>query len=534
MGFALGAKATLQLISTTGKVTQAAIAIFCPLLFCGLLVALTGRRWSGLAVFLLAVAVACPWAWLHWQASWQTYLSKLPRRECWGKVRCRLQEGGFDSQRLSVLSAVRPRMVGKVTEIQTMASPNEWQRARGRVLLRGDKDMLSDLHALLAGEEIEAEGMFLFPPQGEEMYGFYGDYLRSLGIRRIFLVRDLQARGLGSGWDCRWRRGIARLRQRLAELLVADIDEPQVGGMFLALGLGLRGYLPKTSQEAFLKSGTIHLFAISGLHVTFVSAFCLQTLVLLGIPLRPRLVLAGAICLGYALLTGLSPSSCRAALMVLLWIYAQLRWRPSNSIHILSLTGNLSLLVNPLLVLNTGFLYSYLAVVILLVTWTAGNRFSIVLFEKKHWVPVRLQGWRPLRQTMERLGLHDLWARWRLWREKLPTALLSSCLVWLGTSGLTASHGRWLCLATPFLNLPLAFILPWVLGSCPLKIICALCWPRGNRWLAQMVTFLLKLLQALAEAPRTLPVRAPSNLGTILFYLALAVLVLCLNRGNRK
>jgi len=540
-GFALGAKTTLLFLAVgdygwTGGASSVVVAL-CPLLIGFVLVAATARQLPALAVFLLAAVVACPWIWLHWRAPWQTYLAMLPRRECWGMVRCQLQEGGFDSRQLSLLSAGHPRMVGMVTEVQTMASPGQWRRACGKLLLRGNKITSDELSHLLAGEKLEAEGQFLLPPHGEELYGFYGDYLKSLGIRQIFLVNSLHPKGRGTDLKCRWRRALARLRQRLAELLVSDMPDKSAAGMYLALGLGLREYLPGSAQEVFLKSGTIHLFAISGLHVAVVSAICLQLLVLIGVPWRLRLLLSGGLCLGYALLTGMSPSSWRATLMVLLWIYAQLRWRPGNSLHILSLTGNLALLSNPLLVLNTGFLYSYLAVVILLVIWTAGNSFSTVLFEKKHWVPRRLQGWQPLRKALERLGLHDVWANWLLWREKLPTALLSSCLVWLGTACLTASRGRWLCLTSPLLNLPLTAMIPLVLGSCPLKILCALCWPQANRWLAGKVACLLQILQALAEtaaeAPGSFPVRAPGAMETVLFYSALAALLLSLNKNRR-
>ena len=513
--------------------------MLCPLLLGVLLVAVTTRTtWPKWGTLLLAASIACPWTWLHWQAPWQTYVSQLPRQECWGRIRCQLLEGGFDSPALSALPAISPRIVGQITEMQTMARPGHWLRARGKILLRGDKGTQDGLASLLAGEEIEAEGIFLLPPRGDELYGFYGDYLKTLGIRQIFQTSSFQSRGRGSSFHCRWRHALARLRLRLGELLVSDMPSQQTSGMYLALGLGLREYLPRSAREIFLKSGTIHIFAISGLHVTFVSALCLYILMLMSLPMRLRLALSGGLCFGYALLTGLSPSSCRATLMVLLWIYAQLRWRPGNSLHILSLTGNLALLGNPLLVLNTGFLYSYLAVVTLLVTWTAGNRLSSILFEKKHWVPRRLQGWTPMRKFLERMGLRDAWSQWRIWREKLPTALLSSCLVWLGTAGLTASHGRWLCLTSPLLTLPLTAMLPLVLGSCPLKILCALCCPQANRWLARIMDFLLKTLQALAEAaaeaPGCFPVGKQPPLATVLFYLALAILLLSLNQRKRN
>lgn len=108
------------------------------------------------------------------------------------------------------------------------------------------------------------------------------------------------------------------LRSRIAARFDAPLD-----GLVVALLLGDRRGLEGELVDAFAATGTLHLLAVSGLHVGFLAG--LLAFGLGGLRDRPRLR-AGAIVLplvGYAALVGARPSVVRATTMVALVLWAR-------------------------------------------------------------------------------------------------------------------------------------------------------------------------------------------------------------------
>ena len=101
-----------------------------------------------------------------------------------------------------------------------------------------------------------------------------------------------------------------------------------------ALLLGWRVDLSQELQDGFRNSGTVHLLAVSGMHVLFIYQilqWLMRGLYLLVITIQPQsckrydppkwiiFIVLSSLIMGYALLTGGAPSAMRAA-MVLIWM----------------------------------------------------------------------------------------------------------------------------------------------------------------------------------------------------------------------
>jgi len=119
-----------------------------------------------------------------------------------------------------------------------------------------------------------------------------------------------------------------------------------------------------------MHSGTMHLFAISGLNVTAI-ALSVQTLLIL---LRlPRLVAAGAGLTAlwlYVDITGTSPSAVRAFLMCALFIGSFSLRRPGNALAALAASALLILLLEPMQLFSASFQMSYgIVAALLLLGW---------------------------------------------------------------------------------------------------------------------------------------------------------------------
>ncbi len=152
-------------------------------------------------------------------------------------------------------------------------------------------------------------------------------------------------------------------------------------GVAQAIVFGYKEDLDDEWLEAFSKTGTIHVLAVSGLHVGIIY------LLLSGILLMRRsngrsLKLKSAVILlclfAYCLLTGFAPSVSRASIMFGVVIVAKAFQRRSNIYNTLSFACFLLLVISPYNLYNVGFQFSFLAVV--------GIVYYTDTFRK--WVPV--------------------------------------------------------------------------------------------------------------------------------------------------
>lgn len=90
---------------------------------------------------------------------------------------------------------------------------------------------------------------------------------------------------------------------------------PGLAALNRAILLGIRSDLSAEDRAMFARAGTVHVFAISGLHVMLLALLLHRLLMAAGVPLRVRGLAALPILAGYVLVTGLRASAVRAALM---------------------------------------------------------------------------------------------------------------------------------------------------------------------------------------------------------------------------
>ncbi len=127
-----------------------------------------------------------------------------------------------------------------------------------------------------------------------------------------------------------------------------------------AILLGERASIPRETREAFVKSGTIHVFAISGLHVMIVAKVLMALVAFTFLPLRVQGLAALVPVWGYVLLIGVPPSALRAALMASLCFLAPLLNRRANGLMAWVVAFFVSHLLFPKLIANVGSQLSYL------------------------------------------------------------------------------------------------------------------------------------------------------------------------------
>ncbi len=256
---------------------------------------------------------------------------------------------------------------------------------------------------------------------------------RAFGLRSGFLgeLQVLQVRaGAESWWRSLPRRARdaaeqcrAFIKTRLALGLEERADELTV---IQAMALGAAEDTDPRVEETFRRSGTLHVFAVSGLHVGLI-CLILQR-VLRPLRLRRPVLVATLIPLvfAYAFITGWRPSAARAALMIALLLLGMLAQRRGALLNSLGAAALLLLAWDTHALFLPGFQLSF------------GVLLAIALLAGRFWE--RMQPWveldpflpAPLASGRQRLGL--------VLRRFVSRLFGTSCAAWLGSLPLMWHH----------------------------------------------------------------------------------------------
>jgi len=207
------------------------------------------------------------------------------------------------------------------------------------------------------GDVLKVTGELETPPQFEDFD--YKSYLARQGIYSVIYYPGMEVLDRGQGLKpLQW---IYSLRERLSASLARALPEPQ-GSLAQGILLGLRGNIPDSLYEAFSKTGTAHLLAISGLHISIILAMLLSFGILVFGRRRSIYIwLTLALMWLYALLAGMHPPIIRAAIMGSLFLIAEYLGRQRSAIIALAFAAAVMVGVQPYVLWSVSFQLSFLA-----------------------------------------------------------------------------------------------------------------------------------------------------------------------------
>ncbi len=174
------------------------------------------------------------------------------------------------------------------------------------------------------------------------------------------------------------------LRQSVIRVCFSILPAEEAG-ILIGILLGDSTHVSHNMYEAFKKTGTLHLFAASGMNLVLFGGFFREVLVLFTKRKKAE-VLALFSCIFYIFLSGFQPSILRAGVMSICAGFTSVAGRPlKSSLNLLYAVGIL-LFINPDLIFNLGFQLSVLATLGLII-----NPGSLVIPASSHVVPAGIR-----------------------------------------------------------------------------------------------------------------------------------------------
>lgn len=162
------------------------------------------------------------------------------------------------------------------------------------------------------------------------------------------------------------------IRQLIADKLENLPVKSENIGLIKALVIGDKSAITDKQWTLFKETGTVHLLAISGLHIGLIASLTflltLKINIALGI-MSPQMVAALSaitVAIFYAALAGFSLPTQRALLMLIIVMVAIIWQRNTQPINTLAIALLAVLIVDPLAVLTVGFWLSFLAVMLII------------------------------------------------------------------------------------------------------------------------------------------------------------------------
>ncbi len=305
------------------------------------------------------------------------------------------------------------------------------------------------LKGLKYGDKIEFVGNLTTPSTSRNPGQFdYKCYLKRQNPRVeaiASLVSLNNIKILSEGHGSFFYTFVYRLKNKLNKVIEKQVKKESVP-LVSSILLGDREKVPETLMDGFLKTGTIHFLAISGLHVGIlvVTLHCLLRLIRLNT--RYLAIIIILIVFFYAAITGMKAPIIRAGIMVAMYYGAFIinrRWDLPNSI---AAAVFIILLINPSDLFNVGFQLSVLAVLGIIYTSNRLENFfwkSSLLVEK-------------LQAKEER---SEIWLQFKVYCRKTFCVSLSA---WLAVMPLIAYYFHIVTPLNVFLNI-IIFPLVWLI-----------------------------------------------------------------------
>ncbi|MCL2304013.1 MAG: ComEC/Rec2 family competence protein [Planctomycetaceae bacterium] len=241
-------------------------------------------------------------------------------------------------------------------QVHEIRDGDSWQPASGRAAVYVGGEKLPKY-----GDSLMIFGT-LSAPQGRQNPDDF-DSRNSLKCRRILAVvyvdsdEAITVERKGHLSLFRFLESVRRNAQTNLKRYMNQAGSPLAAAMIL----GFREDIPEETQQTMLETGTIHILAISGMHVALIAGCFVGLFRILMVPKRRAALLIAGVILFYFCLTDMRPPVLRATMLICVASFAVYFFQRPLAINSLCITAFVVLVRNPTDLFQFGAQMSFLA-----------------------------------------------------------------------------------------------------------------------------------------------------------------------------
>ena len=280
-----------------------------------------------------------------------------------------------------------------------------------------------------------------------------------------------------------WRSAVLKIRDCLLKRLCSSVTDDTDRNLAAAFFFGTTGGMTQERRHDFAAAGTIHLFAVSGLHVGMAAVLFL--VILRFLPFRIRCFTAAALVWGYVLLTGAAVPAVRAGVMISLFLICRGMLFAVSALRIMGAAAGIIIISDPEAVKSIGFQYSFLITAVLLLLADRMNTFRELqgrIFDIMPFSPAT---------SGER--------RFFRWRFALQALVISGISATLAGSVISLCHTMALTPGAVIANWFTLPVLGILFGMLPVKLLASCAGGFWDRTAAGIIEMFFDYLRAVAE-----------------------------------
>jgi competence protein ComEC len=232
-----------------------------------------------------------------------------------------------------------------------------WQPAQGDVQCT----LVGSAKELLCGDRLEFAAPLtpVSPPLCPGSLD-YRAYQAQQGIYYDAIIPALNWQRIETGHGDFWQDLSFRARDWAYDRLQIGLeDDPRMADFLAGMLIGYRQQIPTDIEQDFRRTGTLHVFAVSGQNIAEMVVVALILLQLCGLVRWRWAWTIAPVVLLYCLLTGSPSSAIRATVMALAILLAWRLGRPLNALGCWSLAFLAMLIWNPPMLLDPGAQLSF-------------------------------------------------------------------------------------------------------------------------------------------------------------------------------
>jgi competence protein ComEC len=259
---------------------------------------------------------------------------------------------------------VKENICKMILQVKAIETKDGFQLAGGKIMAYFSKDSLS---AGLHYGDLLIIGAIPQQVEGPRNPGSF-DYQRYLAANNVYhqvFLHKNQWLKIDSGQGHMIIAMAVKIRDKFLSIFRENGISGREYAVASALILGSSDLLDPETRREYAGSGAMHILSVSGMHVAVI--FVVLNTLLVFMDKRRGMKIAKAVLLifciwFYAAITGLSPAVLRAAWMISLVIIGSTWRRQANIYNVLAASAMLITLADPMIIINTGFQLSYIAV----------------------------------------------------------------------------------------------------------------------------------------------------------------------------